>query len=171
MEKFTSFIHVPKNYNKSKSSAKETEEDVHLNVVKIKYDSLKERTEAFTSPPTLCHSCKSIFNMYSKTHTHKEYLAALEKNPQLKLSDGHKALAKINGDCYSSIKENELVWICEFCYFHNVIDVNCKKVNTDDVYYLLEESAKKPKEISHQENTTSKDESKIIFMLEQFAAT
>lgn len=62
MMKFTSFTYVSKDHRKAKAS----EDDVHLNVVKIAYDTLKDRAFAYNQAPTLCKACNSALNMYSE---------------------------------------------------------------------------------------------------------
>jgi len=112
-----------------------------LNVILIKYSGLKERDQASEFKPTLCKSCHAAFNIHSKAMTGPEYDDKIKKNPDFKLSDGHKALAGVNSDFLEGVKEEEFVWKCEFCYFHNILNADqVQKFEKDDVFYLIEKT-------------------------------
>ena len=129
--------------------------DVDTNIISVDFKILKEIEKKMgLGDPYYCSKCKSVLNSVSKVMKKKEYLNFIkslqnnleniieEKEEEKKYEEEKKNNDKIEINAEKKIievKENESVWICEFCGNYNKLNIEDEEIPTnDDTVYLIQ---------------------------------
>ena len=116
-----------------------------VNVMTLGFAFLKDAKKNMAmGDAVFCSNCKSGLNSFSKLLKKEEYLNKVqgkkEEPEEEKKMDGNKleAIGQIKQD-FAEIKENERVWVCEFCEKQNKFIIEEEEIpKKNDMIYIIE---------------------------------
>ena len=134
---------------------------VDTNVVSIGFNILEEDAQLAAGDAIFCLNWKGVFNKYSKLcePSDEKALKSHMKEDVKEEEDmkGNK-LEKIYEDV-EVVDEGELIWLWEFCYTRNIVNVDKEEVPTEEsVNYILE--------IDEMQKNKSQSDVSVIFWLD-----
>lgn len=108
---------------------------ISLNNFAIKFDDQKQcEDNSIEAPFIRCFSCHAILNSQSELLDKTNYLRVFQKN-QSELNDAQNQQILV-------LAENDRVWLCEFCDFHNKIPSIFQVPAHENPCYLIGKSIK-----------------------------
>src|SRR5690554_1488287 len=112
------------------------------NVILIPFSILGREAKLSPSAPLLCKGCGGCFNCYSEITPKGDYLQKMKEECGEVENDAEKAEEEKSGDTkkkwVKNLKDEDKVWICEFCGIHNLIPSDTFLVEGEEQLYLLE---------------------------------
>lgn len=135
---------------KTSKPKKHPKNAVDTNILEISYENcLKaKKSMAMRDNPIKCKRCGACLHCYSKIFTPDEYKKFIDSCVEEQKEDEPKTIlvplkpeAIYKQRLTQPLIPSDNIWICEFCYNHNLIHVKSSQLPTaPEQFYLIEEA-------------------------------
>jgi hypothetical protein len=148
-------------FSRAKKHNRKFRQEVDTNIVSIGLDVLEQDAQVAAGDALFCQNCNGVFNKHSiLSHPGDKQAEGLVKEDAKMEEDqeGNKLEAKKapNDEVFD---EDEQLWVCEFCYHRNVVNLEKEEVPTEEaVNYILE--------VPDQEQKKSSSDVSVVFCLD-----
>lgn len=147
-------------FSRAKKHNRRFIQEVDTNIVSIGFDILEQNAQLAAGDATFCQKCNSVFNKHSILSKPNEANTGLVKEDAKVEEDveGNK-LEPVKQIDQEVFDEDEQLWVCEFCYHRNIINLEKEEIPTEDVVnYILE--------VDEIKDNKSKSDVSVVFCLD-----
>jgi hypothetical protein len=147
-------------FSRAKKHNRKFIQEVDTNIVSIGFDILEQDAQLVAGDATFCLKCNSVFSKHSILTKPNEV------NQGLVVEDA-KVEEDVEGNQLDQVKqineevfdEDEQLWVCEYCYHRNIINLEKEEIPTEDaVNYILE--------VAESKGGESKSDVSVVFCLD-----